>query len=74
MTLDLPGDVLENLPDPDDQGLVRVAVALRMGEDGTATVMEINDVPVSSEEDDADELPEEAAMPSADDVAAQMMM
>lgn len=68
MTLDLPQDVLDELPAPDEQGLVRVSVALRMGEDGSATVAEIADVPVDMAEDD--EMPE----PTPEQAAANFMM
>lgn len=71
---------MKTLPEPDSNGLVRVVVGLNVADDGSATVAEINDVPVPSGGDDeseegeapapsADEMPEEgAAAPSADEI------
>lgn len=80
MQLTLPKSVLKTLPAPDRNGLVRVVVSLSVGEDGEATVSDINDVPVSGGTDDeedemspsADDPEEEQPMPSADDIDRSM--
>jgi hypothetical protein len=56
----LPKEVLDSLPSPDSEGLVRVQASLRLSE-GSAEIVEINDqpVPVGDEEtDDAMPMPE----------------
>ena len=67
MKITLPADVLSNLPAPDSEGLARVSVALRVSKDGKeADIVEINDVPVGSDED------YEKEMPTPDDIAASI--
>lgn len=80
MELKLPPSVLEGLPAPDENGVVRVTVGLRMkaGEKGKARIVEINDTPVGpklSEEDEQSESLTEAVstMPPPGDVAAQIL-
>lgn len=68
MEITLPADVLEELPSPDDQGLVRVSIAMKVGEEGSAEIVEINDVPVAREGTE-----EDASMPSPDDIAASVI-
>lgn len=64
MTLDLSPEVLKTLPEPDAKGMVRVVVALQVGEGGEATVSEINDVPVTGADEKAPE-------PAADDTGME---
>lgn len=79
MTISLPSEVMGNLPDPDQNGLIRLVVAVRppskQGED--ATVVEINDVPVAAgdEQDSAEEQPaadESESMPDPQDIERQV--
>lgn len=69
MKLTLPPDVLKTLPAPDRNGMVRVVVSMEVGDDGEATVSEINAVPVAAG-DPEEEAEGEEPNPSADDPAA----
>lgn len=56
MTIKLPPDVLKGLPDPSsDDGLVRVNVGLKLGADGEAQLVEMNDTPLPAGADDSGE-------------------
>lgn len=59
MKVTLPKEVIDGLPSPDSEGLVRVNAAIRLGTDGQAEVVEINDqpVPVGDEADDENPMP-----------------
>lgn len=76
MTITLPRDVVDTLPEADTNGVVRVVVAMRVGENGEASLAEINDVPVggAEEEEEAPEMEEEPeeAMPTADEIDASL--
>lgn len=67
MEITLPKAVLDELPAPDQNGLVRVTAALRVT-DGKAELVELNDTPMPGEDDMPDE-PEEMPEPAA--VAAE---
>lgn len=64
MKVTLPKEVLDSLPSPDSEGLVRVQAAIRIGEGG-AEIVEINDQPVPVGESTDDENP----MPDLPDLA-----
>lgn len=54
MKLTLPKEVLGSLPAPDEEGLVRVMVSMRVNaEDGTANIEQVDGKPVGDEEDAA---------------------
>lgn len=54
MQLTLPPDVLKSLPAPDEQGVVRVNAALKMGDKpGEVSIVAVNDMPVPAGKDDA---------------------
>lgn len=68
MELTLPKSVLGSLPAPDEEGLVRVMVTMRVdSENGTANVEQIGGKPVGDEKDDTD--PAAAADQPTDDAA-----
>lgn len=77
MDIDLPSDVIESLPSPDQNGLVRVSIAMKLkSDDGKkASIVEINDVPCGDDSGDDYGSPEEAAanMKSPEDVASQIL-
>lgn len=74
MEISLAQSVLEGLPSPDDQGLVRVTVALRMGEGGKADIVEVNDTPVPGGTEEETEGADEALnFPSPEEVGASMI-
>jgi hypothetical protein len=50
----LPKEVLDSLPAPDSEGLVRVQASLRLNGD-SADIVEINDSPISSDENEPDD-------------------
>lgn len=56
MKITLSKEALSSLPDADSQGIVRVTATLRLGSNGSAELMEVNDSPVGDEEknDDSD--------------------
>ncbi len=64
MKITLPKEVLAKLPAPDSTGMVRVKASLKINEDGTAELSEINDTPVPTGDADGDKN-EDA--PTADD-------
>ena len=77
MNIKLPEEVIKGLPEPSsDDGLIRVTVGLKLGSDGSVNLVEVNDnpVPTSDEEADAEpdspEQPGEAPEPPSDE--AQM--
>lgn len=51
----LPEELLETLPEPDSGGVIRVTAGLRMNEDGTARLVELNDVSIAQSEDKKDD-------------------
>ncbi len=55
MKIQLSPEVLEKLPQPSEDGLVRINAAIRVGEDGTATIASIEDIPVGESEEDGEE-------------------
>lgn len=56
MKLTLPPDLLKGLPAPSsDDGLVRVSVGLKIGADGSADLVEVNDTPVPTGADEDEE-------------------
>jgi len=60
MKLKLSQEALASLPQPDEQGIVRVQAALRLTEGGEVDLMEVNDTPVGDEEtDDKEPMPAE---------------
>lgn len=69
MKVTLPKEVLDSLPSPDSEGLVRVQASLRVTGD-SADIVEINDSPISSDGDDDEnpmpkhEVPDLGAMES----------
>lgn len=73
MEITLPEEALKSLPSPDGEGLVRVTVALKMGDGGKANIVEVNDVPVGSDDEKETDMPEESDMPSPDDIASSIM-
>lgn len=58
MTIPIGKTVLDGLPAPDSEGLVRVKATLSVA-NGKVTLLELNDSPIGSEDDDADPMPEE---------------
>lgn len=57
----LSKEILGSLPSPDSQGLVRVKAALRVGDDGEVTIVELNGTPVpSGASDDENPMPAES--------------
>lgn len=72
MDITLPDEVVKNLPSPDGQGIVRVTVSLKMGDGGTAEIVEINDVPVGGDDEEG-EMPTEDSMPRPEDIASKIM-
>lgn len=73
MKINLPKEVLEGLPAPSsDDGLVRVTVGLQIGSDGSANLVEVNDTPVptSDEEGEAEAAEDEMAPAPPDESAA----
>ncbi|MFA9262782.1 MAG: hypothetical protein ACEQSB_05570 [Undibacterium sp.] len=75
MKIQLSPEVLEKLPQPAEDGLVRINAAIRVGEDGMATIASIEDIPVgeSKEEDGEEEKPESPEQPMDDmDTTEQM--
>lgn len=85
MNISLPKSAIEKLPAPDDQGLVRVMIAMKVEEGGEADIVEVNGSPVPSGRDDAEEetgeedsgpmkamTGAEAAMPSPEEVGNSM--
>ncbi len=75
MTITLPKEVLDTLPQADTKGVVRVVVAMRVGDDGEASLAEVNDVPVggAEEEEEAPEIEPEEPMPTADEIDASLL-
>lgn len=66
MKLTLPKEVLRSLPAPDEEGLVRVMVSMRVNaDDGTANIEQVDGKPVGDDSDDP-------AEPEATDDAAPM--
>lgn len=73
MTLTLPKDVLASLPAPDEEGLVRVTVAMKVNpSDGTADIEQLNGKPVPTDDASgadaatgADQNDDSAPMPEA---------
>lgn len=64
MKLTLPKEVLGSLPAPDEEGLVRVMVSMRVNaDDGTANIEQVGGKPVG--DDDADD-PNSAPEPTDD--------
>ncbi len=59
MRIDLPDDILQSLPAPDSQGLVRVTAGFKFSEDGEGVeLVEVNDMPVpTGEEAESEEEP-----------------
>lgn len=58
MEIELPPDVLKGLPAPSsDDGLIRVNVGLKVGADGKANLVEINDTPLPTGADDEEAEP-----------------
>lgn len=55
MKIKLSQQVLEKLPQPAEDGLIRVNAAIRVGEDGMATIQAIEDIPVPQENEDEDD-------------------
>lgn len=51
MKIKLSKDVLGGLPAPDDQGLTRCMASLRITPEGEAELVELNDMPVPSDDD-----------------------
>lgn len=55
MKISLPKEVLDSLPDPaSDDGLVRVTVGIKVGSDGSANLVEVNDVPVPTTDEESE--------------------
>lgn len=75
MKISLPKEVLDSLPDPaSDDGLVRVTVGIKVGSDGSANLVEVNDVPVptTDEESEAAQNAEAPEPPTAASEETQM--
>ena len=50
---------MDSLPTPAEDGLIRVTAALRIGDDGSATIESIEDIPLPSEDrEEESETPE----------------
>jgi hypothetical protein len=73
MTITLPKDVLASLPAPDEEGLVRATVAMKVNpSDGTADIQQLNGKPVGTGDGDgadsetgSDQNDDSAPMPEA---------
>lgn len=70
MDISLPKEILQSLPAPDDEGLVRVNAALKIGPDGEAEIVSINDKPLPTDSEDATD---DDASPAANLPAASEM-
>lgn len=56
MKITLPKEVLDALPAPSsDDGLVRVTVGIKLGSDGSANLVEVNDTPVPTSDEEGEE-------------------
>jgi hypothetical protein len=55
MELTLDSEVLNSLPEPDSQGLVRVGAAFKVSPDGSIRIVEVNDMPVGAQEEEGEE-------------------
>lgn len=51
MQIKLPKELLDSLPSPDSNGLVRVMAAVRVDPEGNATVVRLGDTPVDTTSD-----------------------
>lgn len=70
MKITLPPDVLKSLPQPaSDDGLVHVPVALKLGADGSAELVQVGNTPVPSD-DDTESPAEDAAAREESDAPA----
>lgn len=77
MKLTLPPDVIKKLPAPaSDDGLVRVTVGLKIGADGSADLVEVNDTPVptGADEEEAPAPDDGSAEPPAPDTSEDLAM
>jgi hypothetical protein len=54
----LSKEIIDGLPAPDSQGLVRVKAALKLSGDGMGEIVEVNDQPVPVGNDDDEPMPE----------------
>lgn len=61
MKLSLSKEAIQSLPEPGEDGVIRVTAGLKVGSDGEPMLVEVNDMPV-----DASEPEEEAAEPEKD--------
>jgi hypothetical protein len=73
MDLTLPKEILQSLPAPDDEGLVRVTAALKIDPDGGAEIVSINDKPLPTDSEDSsgdggDDASPAANLPSASEM------
>ena len=70
MKIKLSPEVLEKLPQPAEDGLVRINAEIRVAQDGTATIQSIEDIPMP-QEDGEEEEPESPEQPM-DDMDTEM--
>lgn len=64
MIYKLPKEVLGALPAPDSEGLVRVTAAIKVDDDGSARVVELNDMAIPSDDKEDEETDDANPMPS----------
>lgn len=50
MNVKLSKEAVASLPEPGEDGVIRVTCGLKMGQDGSPTLVEVNDMPVDSTE------------------------
>lgn len=73
MDIKLPKEVLQSLPAPDDEGLVRVTAALKIDPDGGAQIVSINDKPLPDDSSDSSDAGGDDASPAANLPSADQM-
>jgi hypothetical protein len=55
MKLSLSREMIDGLPEPDSQGVIRVTAGIRVDGDGKVSLLELNDGPVADEPEEADD-------------------
>ena len=66
MKIKLSTEILDQLPKPDSQGIIRVTAAIKVSADGKAEIQELNDQPVPSSDDEEEENDDKNPMPDED--------
>lgn len=68
MKISLPKDIAEKLPAPDDEGIVRVTAGLKIGPDGKADLLSLNDSPLPTDKEEEDDESPAADLPPASEM------